>query len=734
MTFVSTALAMVAVLFGLGAPVALVALPRAWRMHWPVLAPLGGAALASLVAWLAAISGHRLSLSWTWAAVIAAGVLAAGVVLRERRRLPRLVFRGLRRHGAVLVLTCGVLLVTARPFAQARLGLTTISLGSCDAADYAAGANLLRDVDPDDRSGFNGHTETVALRSVDTFYGHWLRLNHFAPAALLAWFSQLFGLPVFKLVTALAIALHAAAVPAVFWLARAGLRLGAFAALAVAASWSISAPALYGVGHTALGQIMVVPAVALLTWAGLRAFVEGGTVRGVVRWAPCAACGFVVLVAGYTFALVFVLAPLAAALVWMAWQRAGGALRLLRVTAMGAGVLTLTGLVFSERMAGLADRFGLFEAIDFGWHIPVLTPERWMGWFGDERLGAGDPLVAWIVGGLTLAALVFYACRAWRRDRLVLGIALGWLMTVAGGYGLLAAKGVREGSNELYNAYKVFALLQPLSLAALMVPLRSVRLGGHALRFAAALAAGAVVAIHAAGSAPLRVAITQPHLWVNKAMRSIAAVADRQDVTSVNMLLGPMWARLWANAMLLNKPQFFRTDTYEGRHAGPLAGEWDLRDALLTVDAGPGATIELEGGFHLVRSAGPFALRVDLGAGWHDVESSGAARWVWSSREESTIRLSRPGAAGATARLVMALQGNGPRTVEVTLDGVREPLWCGLVDGRTIGIDLGTVELPAGDTLLRIRSLDPMSAAAGDGRLLGVALHNLKVTMENQQP
>jgi len=729
MTFVSTALAIASVLFGLGAPCALLCLPPRWRMHWPVVAPLAGVAWISLVTWIAITAGQPIAATVVWGTSAGALGLMAVAVRVERERIVRLIIGGLRRHAGVLALAILALVAIAWPATQARLGLTTVSLGSCDAPDYAAGAALMRDIPPGDLSGFNGQTETVALRSVGTFHEHWLRLNHFAPASMLAWFSVLFGLPLFKLVTALAIALHAAAVPAVFWVARSGLRLDAWSAVAVAAAWACSAPAVYGVAQVALGQIMVVPAVAWLTWAGLKAQDEGGSWRGALRWAPLAAAGFVVLIAAYTFALVFVLAPLAVALGWRAWSGRAWA-RLARAAASGAVALAGVALVLRERMAGLADRFSLFEAIDFGWPIPVLTPERWLGWFGDAHLAGGGVGLARVLVLATVTAWVAYALWAWRRDRRQLGTAAAWLATAAGGYSLLALKGVQEGSNELYNAYKVFALLQPLSLAAIVVPLRGAHRAGHAGRALGAFAVAGLLTVHWIGAAPVREALRRPTLWVDKPLQSIEAVAARDDVESVNMVLEPMWPRLWANSMLLGKRQYFRTETYEGRRATPLRGDWDLRDGLLGVDLGAADTIRLGGGYHLVRRAG--ALQPELGPGWHAPEGGGAGRWVWSAGQEAVVHIDHPCQERARVRLEFGLQGHGTRTVTVALDGGVEPAWSGTLTASITPVVIDDLLLPPGRTSLRIRSVEPATAPPGDARPLGFALHDLTIFLHER--
>ena len=79
-----------------------------------------------------------------------------------------------------------VLLVVAGSMSSASRRLTSFSLGSCDAADYAAGARVFREFASGDRDGFMGLTEVVRILSVDNFYDYWVRLNHFTPSAIAA--------------------------------------------------------------------------------------------------------------------------------------------------------------------------------------------------------------------------------------------------------------------------------------------------------------------------------------------------------------------------------------------------------------------------------------------------------------------------------------------------------------------------------------------------------------------
>ena len=56
-----------------------------------------------------------------------------------------------------------------------------------------------------------------------------------------------------------------------------------------------------------------------------------------------------------------------------------------------------------------------------------------------------------------------------------------------------------------------------------------------------------------------------PPLMVTTALAQLGAYEALAEVTSINMRLPDMWSRLWANAFLLRKAQYFSSETYEGR-------------------------------------------------------------------------------------------------------------------------------------------------------------------------
>ena len=153
-----------------GAGLALGLMPRRWRGFWPAFALPAGFALQNAVVWCGAYADLDGTQSYALPCeLIPIIFLIAGIL---RRRYPPLgsstrplhLGREALRWWGVAALAAAVLAILAYPLTQAAKGLTTISYGSCDAADYAAGARVLQSFAHNDRTGFLGLTEVVQIR------------------------------------------------------------------------------------------------------------------------------------------------------------------------------------------------------------------------------------------------------------------------------------------------------------------------------------------------------------------------------------------------------------------------------------------------------------------------------------------------------------------------------------------------------------------------------------------
>ena len=695
--------------------------PRQWRRFWPVFAPMVGLALQSTVVWAGAYAGLVGTNSYArYTEALPLGLLALAVWKRRGAW-----WTDVRQLGAVWLAMAACLGALVWPLSHAAKGLTTASLSSCDAADYAAGARVLQEFARGDRTGFMGETEVVRVQSVDNFYDYWLRLNHFTPSALIAFDGAVFDCVPYEITGLVTASLLALSLPLVFWLARAVLRYPRWWAVAIAALYGFSPITWYAVYQVAPGQLLAAQAIVVITWAGVvlwRGSALGGR-RGLV-FGGLLVAAYGLLLGSYNFIVLVCLVP---ALAYAGGQAAWtGQWRLFR-SWLGwmLAPLAVAGLLFFDRVAGLADRFRLLQQYDFGWRIPALTPEGWLG------LVSGPSLVGWSVGVRLACSLValWLLGWSWRRATRARGthvfLAVCLAVPVLVGYGFLHLRGMRLGTNASYDAYKLFSVFFPgiLGACCYWVTLAPASRAARrlVLAFALLVAGGNALAVYRCG-----VRMCNPPLIVDRPLLDLRQLEARPEITSVNLRIPDFWARLWANAFLLHKPQYFLTHTYEARLNTGLKGEWDINDSLLQVILpDPSDYLVVNNTYTLVRTGSSHFVRAYLGDGWYDVEHElhALTRWRWS-KGDAVIEVENP--HDQPIRLVCRFNTRSlvDRDLQVWLNGRRV---------RTVQI--GTVQkivrvpeitIPPGHSQLQLRSkVPPSSPGGGDARLLGFAVFGL---------
>lgn len=711
-----------------GAGAALLAMPRPWRRLWPVLIVPLGFALQSAVVWAGAHAGLRGTNAYAvWSELLPLVLL--GIALR--RHGVRAAWADLGRFGLVGATVGGVLALMVLPVAIASRGLTTISLGSCDAADYAAGARVLMEFARGDREGFLGLTEVVRIGSVDNFFDYWLRLNHFSPSALIAFNGTVLGCAPHELTTLFMAVLLAGTVPLVFWSARAIIGYNGGVSLIVGGLFGISPVMWYALAHVSPGQVLAAQGVVLLTWAGVtlwRGRLTGGRVR---KFFAVLAAGYWLILGGYNFFVLLCLVPAVAYSGGLAiWTRAWG--RFARWLAWMVAPLLACSAIFNGRVTGLAERFSLLQTYDFGWRIPALTAEGWLGMVQGPDLAAWEFLgVRWILSAAVVGLIAWAFIREMPQRYRGAWTALAMTLPVLAGYWFLQVRGARLGTNASYDAYKVFAVFYPLLLPAFCwwVTLRRSR-KLHEWIFVVSVA-GFVVGLNLVACGMFVWKMSRPPLIVDGELRELRKIEAMADVKSVNMIFAEsdMWSRLWANAFLLRKEQFFLTDTYEARWHTPLRGEWDLVGMGVVVNLPGDARRQITPRFALVNTHHAEFVRAQFGAGWHaeEFDPRGGERWRWT-KGEGKIELENP--HSDSLMIVCTIDGWSPvdRTVSLRREGGEAVTANAPVRSQRGKILLPPIAVPPGKSTLLLQSNPPPAAVSGDSRLLGISVFRLDVT------
>lgn len=699
--------------------------PRRWRMAWPLFTGLAGVGLQSAVVWL----GVHLDLAGTttygrWSVLIPVVLLA--VAWRRRRSAE---WRAWARLSGVAVVMLVVLNCLIIPFASASKSLTSSSLGSCDAADYAAGARVLQDFAHSDRSGFIGLTEVVRVLSVDNFFDYWLYLNHFTPSALIALNGAITGLQPYQLVSLTGVVLLVLGIPLAFWLARSGFRLSPAGALIVSLVYGLSPLLWYAVAHTSLSQLIAAPAIAALTWCGLALWRSGARARHAFSVSGVLLLAYWSILGGYNFIVLVCLAPVGAFVLGQAvWSGRYG--RLLR---WGVGMIVPLGVVAlaaPARVVGLVDRFRLFQQFDFGWKIPALSPEGWYGLVGSVTLSGYADSIRWTLSVLLLAGLLASLVWAAKRKQSAVYLAACLTVPILIGYVFLLLKGRAHGTNASYDAYKLFAVFYPGLLAAFSYGLIHLRSRRPFLRGAVALLAALVVGGNAYAAYRFAQRLENPPLLVDRSLVKVQSIEDMPEVKSVNLLVADFWSRLWANSFLLRKPHYFPSHTYEGRLNTELKGEWDLLGGLIAVNLPDRANyVPIEKHYTLVNTRSPYFVRARIGEGWYDGERLPRAnlRWRWTKGNAELV-IENPHERNLDIGFRFQARSMEPRILEIWIHGKRR---------RTVqlGTELNwvrvpSVVLPPGATTVEIRSpTPPLPAGPNDRRLLGFAAFGIEVNV-----
>ena len=717
MLYYLSAAGLIAHTFFWGLGLTWLALPRVWRRWSWAFAPGFGFALQSAVVWAGAHTALAGTDAYAWWSELLPGLLLA-LALRGG------VCRGLGSAAGLALVLLGTGVLFIAPMTKPGIGLTSSSLGSCDQADYAAGARVFQEFSRDDRTGFLGLPEVTKVRSADYFFDFWLRLNHFTPSALLAHNASVFGVEPYRLVSITAAALVLLNLPMMLFLARTALGVRGLWLLGLVALYGLSPLNAYAVYHGALGQIYAAQGIGLLTIAVLGAGRAAQRGRSVWGFLPLVLASFWLLAGSYNFILVVCLAPAGAwlaAILW--WRRQWAATaRVLGLLAVG---LLLCAALFWGRFDGLIERFSLFEQYDFGWVVPLATPEGWLGLTRDAGLRAWPMAGRLILSAAVLALWAGGLVWLWRRQKVTALTALALVVPVIFGWSLLVRQ-AQVRPNASYDAYKLLAVFYPGLLAGLCCWAAAVRHAGRRIRLGAAGLLAAILAANVAGTADFRGKMMQPPLRVNRNLAELGQLERDPRFGSFNMLLDDFWSRLWANYFLLRKPQYFATHTYEGRLNTALKGEWNLHDSLLRVEPlQPDDFIPFNVRYHLVRAAAPGLLQAGFADGWYPLERSGPKHWRWSAGQ-GVIQLDNP--TGATVRAQLALRVEALRPQDFTVRLGPHIIARLALDGTNQVLEVANLLVPPGRSILTLAGTgSTLGPAAADSRVLAFALHDLRL-------
>jgi len=309
-------------------------------------------------------------------------------------------------------------------------------------------------------------------------------------------------------------------------------------------------------------------------------------------------------------------------------------------------------------------------------------------------------------------------------------------LPVLTGYAFLEWRGARLGSNASYDAYKLFAVFYPLLLPTFCwwVTLRR----SHRLAEWLLVASGAMIVLgfNLVACFQFVVRLSHPPLIVDTELPALRRIEAMADVKSINLLIPDMWSRLWANAFLLRKEQYFLTHTYEGRRNTPLRGEWDLEGGLIALLLPDVARRQITPRFALLHTRDARFLRAEIGEGWHQPEHlpNTSERWQWTTGD-ATIEITNPQSRPLKLRCTLDGRALGDREVFLAVTGTPpKPPGVTLLAERG-SVRFPDVNVPPGKSTLVLGSPRPAEPGGPtDSRPLGVCLFRFSIEVVDETP
>jgi hypothetical protein len=705
-----------------GAGLAMVAMPKPWRKFWPLLAPASGLFLQSVVVWLGAYLGFKGTNAYAWPSeIVPLVLLAIGLRIKSQSFL-----KDILRVSAVFVVMAGALFCAVRPMTKAAPGLTTISLGSCDAADYAGGARALMEFARSDRTGFLGLSEVVRVMSVDNFSDYFLKLNHFTPSALIAFNGTILNCAPYELISLFTAVSMVLVLPIVFWCARSLLKLGALPSVLIAALYGFSPPVLYAVYHVAIGQLFAALAIAWVTWAGVNLWKYKQHVNSLNTYLALLIIAYGIILGSYNFIIIVTLVP-CAGFVGLDVFLSGKWRPLIKWFWLMLLPLIVAGILFWDRVIGLIERFILFRTFDEGWKIPAFTPEGWLGLVHGPSLSAYDTTYRLVLAVLVLLLLIFGIFGQLMRSKQQVLLTIGFIFPIVIGYSYLIVRGIELGTNASYDGYKLFSVFYPVVLPALLcwLPRRKFHFGfwpATTCILFIALFIGNIAAASGFWNAT-RVA----PLVVGRDLIGVKVLESYPEIKSVNMRIPDMWSRLWANALLLKVPQYFLTHTYEARLNTELKGDWDLVGGIFQIELPNKGSIRFNEHYSAVNVRDSHWLRIEPKTGWYDTERQPRSvdTWQWSMMH-SSVQLFNPHPTSQHVILKVQAESLVDQRLGVYFSGTK-------VADLNITTTRSKCEsdaffIPSGTTQLElIAENTPPRASATDSRLLAFRVYGFVI-------
>ena len=330
------------------------------------------------------------------------------------------------------------------------------------------------------------------------------------------------------------------------------------------------------------------------------------------------------------------------------------------------------------------------------------------------------------MGGACLCALAVAMVQSGGRGARTSLLAAACTLPIFFGYWLLLREEQRLHDNASYDAYKLFTVFYPGILVSLCLWLRAAGRAGVAARVGLTVLWAVVLFVNLSDDTRFNAFVRQRSMRVDPALVGVSRLETMPGVGSVNVLLANYWERLWANSLLLRKPQYFTQPNYEGRPVTSPLARWDLieRQQFVSVhEIGAEDPLKANLRFRLVdRTDGRF-LTIQLSTGWYPEEQIGSVTQHWGG-DRPQIVASNPHEGPVNTVLMFTVRSVHGRALRLWAGP--SCCWEGTASQEFEVVHDVPVTVPPGPTVLRFETPGPADHVPGDSRALTFALAGME--------
>ncbi len=624
-----TVLAFLIYLF-MGFGLAWLLLPTSLRRYTILLSPLVGYTYMNLVGWYL----YRLDLpgtdAYAWLVTAPSAIfLVLAVLLRKKSYSSRTEGPFTKEILPPLILGLFCYAAAAWPVVYKLPHLTTVSSGNSDIAAVATTSRFLKEFARTDRTGFLGqqHEALQGMADISIFGGSY-------SAAFLA---SLLRTEPYQIMNICLLLFYAFCLFVMWVVSREAFEYSSPGALLVTLLYALNHLTLSCIYSGFMGQTIAITlclfiTLLYITYVGEKAPVLPGSIPYVLlavllNWAFSLT---------YSHMIIILYAPIGAYCLFSAFKERSPR-PVLRAAFLGISSLSLTALLWPERVSAAIKVTRVMGEVNAGWFIPWIPPDTLLGLTGSGITLVCPSAALRVVVSITALFLIAYGLmHAHRTSWRSFSLAMATFIMVYIGYTILAYQYRTAESWGGYKSFKLICFFFPLIICSSFLLFRDFSFRSFQTPIALALLLGN---FYSCSLLTFRTFMIRRIVTAD--MIDLKRLEKDPQIVSFNLPARNPWLVLWPTYFLMKKKVYAVHPTYSGYYLGIVEGQWDLivagpfpRDIIQFTGVDAGVSIRVNNSYILKKPGTGVPLDFEFADGWRQPEN-GRQGPVRRTRRES---------------------------------------------------------------------------------------------------